>query len=210
MDDICPSGDLILEVGLAEQKRLLRVSSHILCLASPVFKAMLNSEFLEGSPILASGDKHVFLPEDDFDIVRIFCSIIHFKGRQVIRSPSFELFEDMSIFCDKYDATDALMLWSTVHFESYLSKSVCVTYPACLFDSVERDLHHERSVRLFCAAYAFKNHKSFAHVSRDILHLWNSTTRTRIEHYEQESVPLPSGVLGTPFPLELGWIIIRL
>ncbi|MCJ1282600.1 hypothetical protein MMC26_001925 [Xylographa opegraphella] len=198
MDDICPSGNLILEIGFAEQKQMLRVSSHILCLASPVFKAMLNSRFIEGASKFPSGEKKVGLPDDSFDTVKTFCSIIHFQGLKAVRPRSLELIEDMSIFCDKYDATDAAMLWSSLHLESYLSKSP-LWYTPFLFSSVERDMHQERCVRLFYVTYAFKNHAGFARVSQDILYTWDSTTRSQIEQYEQKHVPLPSGILGTHF-----------
>ena len=107
--DICTSGDLILDVVPTEQKYMLRLSSHALCLASPVFKAMLNSNFLEGISKFASGERRIRLPNDDYDIVKTFCDIIHFQGI-AIQFPTLDNFEEMGIFCDKYGATDAAML----------------------------------------------------------------------------------------------------
>ncbi|RSL86898.1 hypothetical protein CEP51_002562 [Fusarium floridanum] len=43
---IIPDGDVMLIVGPKKEK--IQVSSHLLCTASPFFKAMLESDFKEG------------------------------------------------------------------------------------------------------------------------------------------------------------------
>ena len=64
--DIAPRGDLILVVNGQVQ---LRVNSDVLTLCSPVFKALLESNFAEGQTQgSAAKPKEVSLPEDDAEV----------------------------------------------------------------------------------------------------------------------------------------------
>ena len=60
-----------------------------------------------------------------------------------------------------------------------------------MFGTVDLDRQHGENIRLLCIAYALKDHKAFVYASRNILSAWNSTARTRIEHAEEENIPLP-------------------
>ena len=174
MEDMCPSGDIIPDVGPTEQKYMLHVSSHALCLTSPVFKAMLNSKFLEGTSKFGSDERRVRLPDDDFNAVVIFCEISHIRGT-AMDAFTLDEFGELSVFCDKYDATEAAMLWSTLHFTRFLSESSrCFT--SLLLGRIDPDRQHGEVVRLLYIAYAFENHRGFAQASRNILSAYHTDT----------------------------------
>lgn len=74
--DIAAEGDVIFKLQLTR----LRVSSVILASASPVFKAMLGRNFLEGHGVRsAQYPKEIPLPEDDSMAMARLCSWFHHK-----------------------------------------------------------------------------------------------------------------------------------
>ena len=114
--DADPAGDLVLVVGSGDDQRLIRASSKVLSLASPVLAAMFSpSRFSEGTALSSSNPPKIYLPEDDPESVTMFCQIVHFReyhGQQP--APSFDQLVNMAVFCDKYDAGTALNPWSEV------------------------------------------------------------------------------------------------
>ncbi|RSL91297.1 hypothetical protein CEP52_014300 [Fusarium oligoseptatum] len=66
---LIPDGDIILLIGPKQEK--IQISSHLLCITSPVFKAMLKSDFKEGKALCdANKDPvEIELPEDSPDAV---------------------------------------------------------------------------------------------------------------------------------------------
>lgn len=95
MDD---EGDIILNAGSI----LLRVSSNVLRLASPVFCAMLKpGRFLEGSAHRDSHDPFtVQLEDDDPGALIMLCNILHFKKVEFTRN--VKLIVTFTDLCDKY------------------------------------------------------------------------------------------------------------
>ena len=79
------AGDLMLLVG--PDKELIRTSSKVLSLASPVFASMLGTHFAEGQSLLEKGSlensavspTEVTLPDDDPEAMILFCDTIHYK-----------------------------------------------------------------------------------------------------------------------------------
>src|SRR5438045_1944416 len=83
-----PDGDAILQVGENPTHQSndegsgcalqIRISTKLLAMSSPVFKAMLSGRFAEGQlPFTKENPPSLVLPEDDPDAVRNYCKIIH-------------------------------------------------------------------------------------------------------------------------------------
>ncbi|KAL2683200.1 hypothetical protein Neosp_007668 [[Neocosmospora] mangrovei] len=66
---LIPDGDIMLLVGPKEEK--IQISSHLLCITSPFFKTMLNSDFREGKAFRErnGAPAEIKLPEDSPDTV---------------------------------------------------------------------------------------------------------------------------------------------
>ena len=98
-----PSGDVILVVG-AETLNI-QVSSHVLGLASTVFKAMFKPHFQEGFSLIVTKESPVtiLLPEDDPAAVSLTCKILHHQIDHTTENPSLALLSKLATFCDKYD-----------------------------------------------------------------------------------------------------------
>lgn len=103
-----PSGDVIFLVGKDAIK--LRVSSHVLSPASPVFKAMFGPHFQEGQKIKASSETAVtiYLPDDDPTAVALACQILHHRIDNTLENPNLELLAKIATFADKYDCARSL------------------------------------------------------------------------------------------------------
>lgn len=175
--DIDPQGDVIVTVGSAKKK--LRVSSSALSFASSVLGAMLNSKFIEGT--VTNGMREISLPDDDAEAFTLFCNIAHLRAKFVDFS-SFPLFERLGILCDKYDATEAAMPWSTVYFLKH-------------FRSYECPLS-DQSLKMLPVAYTYNNASAFAAISEAVL---ESCSRSRLLEIDGSSggyETLPAGFLG--------------
>ncbi|OLN87518.1 hypothetical protein CCHL11_06106 [Colletotrichum chlorophyti] len=134
--DIDPDGDITLVLGPIRlgsdaevnddssegsvknlQSDELRVSSKILKLNSPVFKAMLGGKFREGAELAGKTDHSepyiVDLPDDDVEAMTILCQILH--NVYIPERPSPLCLERLAFVCDKYECMEALkycgMVW---------------------------------------------------------------------------------------------------
>ena len=110
---IFANGDLYLET---ETQRLL-VSSVVLSVASPVFSAMLNSSFKEGSgnPDNAGlAIRTVPIPEDHPEAIKVVCQILHHCTEDISEAIWTDFFLKIAIVCHKYDCVKPLKPWITV------------------------------------------------------------------------------------------------
>ena len=125
-----PHGDIILVIPCGSAVARFQVNSSVLCLASPVFRAILgpNSRFKEGTNLkLATigGQKspepmpmELQLSDDDPNALAVILRILHlqFDWIPTPMSPSqgsegrYKLYE-MAIICDKYDMRHILLYW---------------------------------------------------------------------------------------------------
>lgn len=103
----CPNGD---------QARF-QVSSSVLCLASPVFRAMLSldSGFHE-AVVLSKRDAskeplEIAFEDDDPNAMAVVLRILHYKHYWIPKSLTPERLYDVAIICDKYDLVQALETW---------------------------------------------------------------------------------------------------
>lgn len=106
-----PRGDVILDVGPLGAKQSFQVSSSVLSLGSPVFAAMLNSTFLEGSLPTDGTIRTISLQEDNPRPVTTLLNILHFQSQRVLVG-SFTQLDQLAILCDKYDCARALKPWT--------------------------------------------------------------------------------------------------
>lgn len=112
-----PSGDLLLIVNQAARQKTFRVSSFAMCLASPVWLAMLSpsGNFKEAHP--KNGE--VSFPEDDPDAMFTVLSAVHYQFQHIPKTLSSKNLLNLGIVCDKYDVAMLMMPW----FKSNWSKS---------------------------------------------------------------------------------------
>ena len=100
-------GDVILVLAGTE----LQVSTKVLGVASPVFKAMFGPHFLEGTELNTTSLRHIALPEDNPEAMTTLCNILHHRSEDVSQEASYQALEDTAVLCDKYDCRKALMPW---------------------------------------------------------------------------------------------------
>ena len=118
---IDPDGDIILEFSSSDGGSQILVSSKVLSMASPVFKAMFNSRFREGlSNLPASGKLSIPLPDDNAEAFAIFCKAIHHRTAEIPRNLPIDCLENLAIIGDKYDCTSALSPWSNIWLLSWV------------------------------------------------------------------------------------------
>ncbi|KAK4956289.1 hypothetical protein LTR10_005811 [Elasticomyces elasticus] len=109
--DIAPQGDVLLLCGekVGNGKVVgLRVSSHIMSLASPVFKALLAPQFKEGAMLAAKATVDIPMPDDNAADMHLMCDIFHMRHDKVPRSLAVNRIICSTELCDKYDCAIAM------------------------------------------------------------------------------------------------------
>ena len=122
-----PEGDVILVIPRSNGKKArFQINSNILCVASPVFRAMLgkHSRFKEGRALAAarlqsdtdtaSGFSRAYeltLAGDNANAFAVVLRILHTKNNLVPSSLNEYQLYGIAVICDKYDLTPAVMLW---------------------------------------------------------------------------------------------------
>ena len=98
-------GDILVQTSSKE----LLISSKILTLASPVFKAMFNSKFLEGSTIRSvQNPLELPLPDDDPDALSVLFHTLHFSSKRKFLKLGADLHLDVAQLSDKYECTTSI------------------------------------------------------------------------------------------------------
>ncbi|KAF8425457.1 hypothetical protein EV426DRAFT_595148 [Tirmania nivea] len=158
---IDPHGDITLVIATSSGTARFQVNSGVLCVASPVIRAMLgpDSSFKEARDLAASSRSQtkarapleVRLEDDDPQAMAIILRILHLQFDLVpierARVDEVKLYQ-MAIICDKYDMQRALGYW----FKHWTAEALDVTGPKWLF-----------------MAYAFGHETIFTEVSRDLM-----------------------------------------
>ena len=92
-------GDVLIQIGSKEWL----VSSKILALASPVFKVMLSSKFIEGSTNRSVQQPlELPLPDDHPDATAVLLHTLHFSSKWKFSTPGAELQFNTALLSDKY------------------------------------------------------------------------------------------------------------
>ena len=107
-----PEGDVIFLLDTEHtltngQYRSLKVSSHILSRASPVFKAMFDPRFTGGAELSSANPREMRLPEDDCQATIWLCFALHSQDLPEGRMP-LVLLKKLALLCDQYDCARAL------------------------------------------------------------------------------------------------------
>lgn len=131
---IAKRGDVLLELGReGKPAGTLLVLSHVLSLASPVFEAMFNGNFVEGQNLSAASPKLVALPDDDPESVTLLCRIIHLRTTEITETISLPRLADLAVVCDKYQCTEAVSSWARVQIAQKLSGPDSPAFEKLLF-----------------------------------------------------------------------------
>jgi len=110
-------GDVLLTLSSSSGIARFRVNSIILCIASPVFRAMLgaNSQFKERAALSArtstSEPLELSLPDDDPQALVVILRVIHLQYDWVPPSLDENQLYKVAITCDKYDMRQSLEVW---------------------------------------------------------------------------------------------------
>ncbi len=126
-----PFGDLRLLVQSGEKRRTFLVSSKVMCVASPVWRAMLDpkSHFKEASP----GNGEVLFEDDDQEALSIVLNIAHMRFLEIPQSLKYHQLLQVSIICDKYDIVTLVRPWLPKWLEELEYLSECAGYEGWLF-----------------------------------------------------------------------------
>lgn len=111
-----PDGDVFLlvrnsAVDKSSEAIDMQVSSKHLTLASPVFKAMLSRNYLEGATLNTMGSVQVNL-DDDSQALVVLLSIIHSQPSKIPSSIDLNLLVGIATLVDKYQLHEAAALLS--------------------------------------------------------------------------------------------------
>ena len=154
-----PEGDVILVPASHITSRFL-ICAKVLCLASPVFQAMLgrHSHFKEGIALANSPSipVEVVLYDDDPKALFIILRILHFQHHLVPRKLEEDTLYQMAILCDKYDMQPVLGSW----FNDRVSQ-ITVEAPDSL-----------TGTRWLSMACAFGHRTLFTKLSKEIILRW--------------------------------------
>lgn len=178
------AGDLMLLVG--PDKELIRVSSKVLSLASPVFARMLGPHFAEGQSLLEKGSlensavspTEVTLRDDDPEAMILFCDTVHFK-RHATPNITFPLLAKMASLSDKYDSSLALGSQSEVWLSNFKGSK---EGESCF-------------MKMLWISYALGNHRAFSSISREMVRLYSHEELARQKH-EIDCTSLPETVIS--------------
>lgn len=137
--DIAPHGDLMLEVRTFAGIAKFKVASAVLCLASPVFRAMLgpNSSFKEACELRDSkalNEPHMIpLGDTDPQALAVILYALHLQTDKVPRFVSFENLYKLAVTCDKYDCANAVSLWASIWTNGWEHYALLAGYEKFLF-----------------------------------------------------------------------------
>lgn len=104
-----PTGDLTVLVDIDHEKTRLIVSSQALCLASPVWRAMLNPE--SGFQEATSADRTISFPDDDAQTLLLLFRICHLRFSEVPQTLDLNQLFETAVLCDKYDIVTLIRPW---------------------------------------------------------------------------------------------------
>lgn len=95
----------------SKELRML-VSSKIMTLVSPVFKAMLRHQTFKEGYDLANGQAEIPLPEDDAFATQILLNIFHYRVNMVPRKVDINTATNIAILVDKYRLHPTVLFYS--------------------------------------------------------------------------------------------------
>lgn len=174
-----PAGDRLLVVNKDEKQQTFRVSSKAMCLASSVWRAMLDPSGLWKE---AQEESNVNFPDDDPDALRIVLDIAHFHFHRIPDTLTYMQLLELAILCDKYDTARLVLLWFQLHWKSP-------------FSNYAQDHGKEGSLLI---AWVFFDEVTFSNVAARLAtqYLLNDEERFDIVHHQILDTYLPLGMIG--------------
>ena len=158
-------GDVVLLLQNYKGTARFQVNSSILCVSSPVFRAMfgVKSHFKEARE-LASRDYgmapvEVNIGDDDPDVLAVILRILHHQHESVPEVIKEDKLYQIAILCDKYDLRPALSFW----FDKWIQTTHelrSVLLPGIVASQNDK--------RLFMA-YVFRKEEAFRAISRPLI-----------------------------------------
>lgn len=132
---ISPQGDMALKVSSAAGETRFVVDSHVLCLASPVFRAMLGPNFKEGHDLRHAEEveEEYVLPlldDDNIEAFEIILNAIHLQNAKVPQTVSYETLLELAVIVEKYQMYQVSAGWITVH--GFVPYTVCMVLMCCM------------------------------------------------------------------------------
>lgn len=103
-----PKGDAILVVN---ESTYIRVSSKVLSVGSPVFRALFDGRFLEGQNLSSTEPPKLSFTEDNVDAMACLCRRLHWLEEPLGPIP-IDLMFDLAILADKYDCCGVLNFYT--------------------------------------------------------------------------------------------------
>lgn len=119
--NIDPEGDLVVAIG-DNPPRYTRISTRHITLISPVFRAMLGPDFVEGQSTHKTVRTALQLPEDDVKGMRLLFQLAHWQ----ITDPKeidVEAFPALLVACDKYDCFATFKFSLTAVWDNWLLRN---------------------------------------------------------------------------------------
>jgi hypothetical protein len=114
-------GDLTLNVGEdlnGEPTHRFRVSRHTMCMASPVWRAMLTGQFIEATK------NEIPFVDDDPEALLLVLRVAHLKVHEVSRSLTLPQLINVATICDKYDTVSICQPFVGEWVQSWLLDSL--------------------------------------------------------------------------------------
>ena len=136
--EIAIFGDVILKIPAEAGAVKLRVSSHVLCTTSSVFRAMLgpDSQFKEASELRVHSAENPYelSLEDDYPYaLTVILMALHSRSDMVPVDPAFKDLVELAIVCDKYDCRGGVFPWGDVWGAAWKPRMLESGYEEWLF-----------------------------------------------------------------------------
>lgn len=119
--NIDPEGDLVVAIS-RDPPRYTRISTRHITLISPVFRAMLGPDFVEGQSTHNTIKTALRLPEDDVKGMRLLFQLAHWQ----ITDPKeidVEAFPELLVACDKYGCFLTFKFLLKAVWDNYLAEN---------------------------------------------------------------------------------------
>ncbi|KAF5240151.1 hypothetical protein FAUST_4541 [Fusarium austroamericanum] len=122
-EDFAPDGDATF---IVQGKTRVRVHSVVIKCASPVFTAMLKSNFKEGRALVESGDSpiDISLPEDKPEEWGWICRALHCQAHTMLWKPTLRQLWSVWLLVDKYDMKESMQLSLKLWTSEKLQKAI--------------------------------------------------------------------------------------
>lgn len=149
LERLDPDGDVMLKL---DDGAAVLVSSKILSLASPVFKALFAPSFSEGAKLAELGYIEVSLRDDNPCAMRTMLAILHYQDASELDGTDPEAIAILAICCDKYNCVKPIRPWVETWFHNRPCISTAEDYGFMLL-----------------TAHLFRSSEQFSSISAEII-----------------------------------------